>query len=83
MGVREEIAERGAGNLKPNSFSCVSKPSGVSDRFTPKSLSLISLGMACACSERSGILSGVGVFWLSVSIFFRSLYADTRTFESL
>ena len=51
LGEREEIAERGEGDRKPNSSSLVSKPSGVGDGYTPKSPSL-STGMARACSGR-------------------------------
>ena len=56
MGEREEIAPRQGGDLKPNSSSWVSKASGVGDGFTPRSSSLISVGMACECSGGSGVL---------------------------
>ena len=55
MGEREEIAERGGGDLKPNSSSWVSKPSRVGDGFIPK-FPFLSTGMACACSGGSVVL---------------------------
>ena len=76
MAEREEIAERGGGDLKPNSSSWVSEPSGVGDVFTPKFPLLISVGIACAFSGGLGfseVLESVGSeypfsigFWMKI-----------------
>ena len=59
VGEREETAERGGGDLKPNSSPWVSKPGGVGNGHIPKSPSLISTGMACACLGGGGWFSEV------------------------